>query len=585
MPGTLFVYASRSFKGVSIDDQADRIKADLGAQEISLIRQWLMSHEKTGEMMTLRNKHQLPFGKFPFYKSDDGVAPWRHLSRCDQTAPHPFVDDEQFDGVWRLGRPNLFFIVDDEQLMRPVDDRGMRLLREQVSSWEYVPVKVTDSGQTAQKPSKINDDHCFVAGTMVTTRRGNLPIEDVIKGDWVWTRKGWQEVECAGYTGKRDVLMMTTSDGRQLCGTGNHPIWTENGWTPLEQIERHAILTTCQITKSNRHQNALSLTELPSTVTRLQNNDRIGCITHPMLRTANEGSAIITWNYGNRCMAIFRMGIISIIKTAIRSTMQSTIWNVCRMKNIHATMRRKHHQNCKRFVAPIWQKVALKLPHGTAVPLGKRGIFNTLKTLALGNMRPSGQRAYSAQKTLKANIIHLGSVRQSAVNDIGTNDGIPWWKNIVRTAVSCLRRATRYADTALIRVHLKRDNGNGSTMEYVSNADSHWSVKRDVPVSVIDVVSAGQADVYNLQVKNVPEFYANGILVHNCDCLKSCLALFGPKATVLTETEVKQRAMAETFRDVPIVDNKANVLMGQQLWSLKYDQKRKEKKRDPMKFR
>lgn len=34
--------------------------------------------------------------------------------------------------------------------------------------------------------------------------------------------------------------------------------------------------------------------------------------------------------------------------------------------------------------------------------------------------------------------------------------------------------------------------------------------------SVISVVAAGNADVFNLTVTDCPEFFANGLLVHNC---------------------------------------------------------------------
>ena len=52
----------------------------------------------------------------------------------------------------------MFYIVDDEQIRFAHDDRGMKLLRDQVATWEYVPVKITETGMTAQKPSKVGDD-------------------------------------------------------------------------------------------------------------------------------------------------------------------------------------------------------------------------------------------------------------------------------------------------------------------------------------------------------------------------------------------------------------------------------------------
>lgn len=159
LAGLRFLYRARAFKYTSIDDQAIAIRSEMWPRE--KVVSWQMSHERTGEMLTLRQKYNLPFNKFSYYKPEDGVAQWRHMSRPDKHKPHPFLDDEQLeDGTWKLGRPNLYYVVDDEQLTVPRDDAGMKLLDDQVSTWDYVTVKVTETGQTAQKPSKINEDFC-----------------------------------------------------------------------------------------------------------------------------------------------------------------------------------------------------------------------------------------------------------------------------------------------------------------------------------------------------------------------------------------------------------------------------------------
>lgn len=157
LPNKYFLVKGRSFKATSIDDQAEIVKSELG-EMFSQVNQWQMSHERTGEMLTLQQKYQIPFAKFQYYKPEDGVAQWRHLSRPDKSQPHPFKKDEFVNGEWALGCPSLFYIVDDDQVLMPRDDNGLRLFREQVSTWEYVPVKITESGQTQQKPSKVNDD-------------------------------------------------------------------------------------------------------------------------------------------------------------------------------------------------------------------------------------------------------------------------------------------------------------------------------------------------------------------------------------------------------------------------------------------
>lgn len=38
----------------------------------------------------------------------------------------------------------------------------------------------------------------------------------------------------------------------------------------------------------------------------------------------------------------------------------------------------------------------------------------------------------------------------------------------------------------------------------------------------------GTADVYNISVEDTPEFFAEGVLVHNCDALRYlCVERFG----------------------------------------------------------
>lgn len=77
-------------------------------------------------------------------------------------------------------------------------------------------------------PTGRHDDQCLVAGTMVLTARGEVPIERVTCEDWAWTRQGYKRVERAWQTADAArVWRMTLEDGRVLRGTGGHPVATE----------------------------------------------------------------------------------------------------------------------------------------------------------------------------------------------------------------------------------------------------------------------------------------------------------------------------------------------------------------------
>lgn len=45
-----------------------------------------------------------------------------------------------------------------------------------------------------------------------------------------------------------------------------------------------------------------------------------------------------------------------------------------------------------------------------------------------------------------------------------------------------------------------------------------------VGVHVLSVRAAGQQPVWNLTVEGSPEYFANGVLVHNCDAMRYVVA-------------------------------------------------------------
>jgi len=70
------------------------------------------------------------------------------------------------------------------------------------------------------------DQMCHPAGTMITTRRGQVPIEDVLIDDEVLTRAGFAPLRWVGQTGESDELV-TITHSNDLCVTMTpcHPVW------------------------------------------------------------------------------------------------------------------------------------------------------------------------------------------------------------------------------------------------------------------------------------------------------------------------------------------------------------------------
>ncbi len=86
----------------------------------------------------------------------------------------------------------------------------------------------------------LNDHHrgrCLVPGELVTTRRGDVPVEDVRIGDEVYTHKGnWRRVVRLyqrDYSG--DVITVRSGD-HEVTVTPEHPVLTQRGWVDASDL-------------------------------------------------------------------------------------------------------------------------------------------------------------------------------------------------------------------------------------------------------------------------------------------------------------------------------------------------------------
>lgn len=81
-------------------------------------------------------------------------------------------------------------------------------------------------------PKSAHDDLCLVGETMIATKRGNIPLRDVRAGDMALTPDGWRKVTAAGATGIKPVIEVAG-----LVGTDNHPVFTfDRGYVRMDSV-------------------------------------------------------------------------------------------------------------------------------------------------------------------------------------------------------------------------------------------------------------------------------------------------------------------------------------------------------------
>lgn len=339
------------------------------------------------------------------------------------------------------------------------------------------------------KGDRLRSHACLVAGTLVETIDGPLPIEEVRSGMMVATRIGYRQVTRAWMSSPAaNVLTLTTNDGRKLTGTDNHPIFVKDcGFVLLGEVRIDSMLEciqypTASIEKAT--EKSLSGTRDSNTtdtlIPRIRQTGRISLVEpdSATLGCTSKSTATISVRR--------RKGITSTIRTAIPRTTIRAIWN-CVWDLVTFAGTQALRGISQRF-ASIFPRPALPLPCGMDRQRAESGTSN----------RPSRQ---------VSDIIRRNENVSIAASDMSANRERRRSNSVAGTArppLVALLASTTKCEPALLAESHSSAIGIGKT--------SH------APVCVAGVIAEIKTQpVYDLTVDEAHEFYANGILVSNSD--------------------------------------------------------------------
>ena len=254
-----------------------------------------------------------------------------HERKVDRIAgPDCFSRKPNYQGGGQgMSTAEVFKMVDKRLELRPGDpDRALKIrqFRERLK-WE-----LTDDGKLVDRPmmqafstcrhfirtipelaideDNVEDIDCFVAGTLISTPRGDIPIENIQVGDFVETPIGPRKILKSGLAGYEKTLLVNLGSQAFLEGTYDHKIFIKNhGLLPLCRLSTGDKLITkeelCEF--ENKFSKALSLESI-----------RKETILNAIQAIAmNLEPPFCTGRYGKRSLARFLMDSMSIIKTEI----------------------------------------------------------------------------------------------------------------------------------------------------------------------------------------------------------------------------------------------------------------------------
>ena len=338
-------------------------------------------------------------------------------------------------------------------------------LREEYENYKWLTDK-KDTTVYINKPQDGND-HCFTADTMITTDKGQKRIIDVCENnDKVLTSQGYQKVFKLWDNGEKEIwrVRLSFTEGDIVLNvTPNHKVKTLQGWKEVQQLKRGELLYAQPY-----------LMEEPIISIKEKNT------SHNTIKNYTE-------RCGNFIMEKFQKGITYTIKTAIALIMLLiTLFAYLWQSIIGYTQRRKEQEAEMKEESSISILFGIKQPNGIKAKQGENGTD------------------YTQNKCNRRNIIALVLY-------------------VVKNM--CLKRKVLY--TAVMRV-MQRQEGvvdwimrKGFVLfaEEFTQFQNSQRQKPAVVVSVLKSVTIEQKEikkVYDLTIVGTHEYYANGLLVHNC---------------------------------------------------------------------
>lgn len=340
----------------------------------------------------------------------------------------------------------------------------------------YVWAKDKD-GNYINEPED-HDNHCFVGETMIETLSGRKRIDSIKVGEYVLTSDGYRKVSKFfdnGYKRIFHIRLIFSNFIVEVKATPEHRFKTRNGWKQLKNLTETDVLYTC---KSLMGKNIVYTTE--NDISLVERKD-------------------FTEKCGNTSMEIYQKDTMSTTKTKIHGIMKLATLSLLRCTPICGFMR-KNKMRMKKYLHNVertWLKQVNMLLNGMDQKKARNGIANTLKN----NLQTQSQRSSSVngveRRFLQCRMELTDSVQISARQHTDT---------------------TRELTT-------KHENANGAVENLLqTNTVEHGIVAKVAAESIlqaseikkIEVISENIASVYDLEVEDMHEFFANGILVHNC---------------------------------------------------------------------
>jgi intein/homing endonuclease len=310
-------------------------------------------------------------------------------------------------------------------------------------------------------------NHCFSGDTLILTNNGAVQIKDIKPGNLVLTSKGCRIVNKLFKNGCKKILhirLIFHNFVIEIKATSEHKFKTDKGWKELRELKATDILY-------------LSKYLMGKSIIYTKEKDIF----------QEEQSDCISL-FGNFTTGKYPKGTKYIIEILIRQIMRLKILFACQYQNMDCCIKNKEEKEVKaKNKSLILTKFEKKQKYGTQAKREENGMLNTEKEQQK-NERIKNLFVKFVEKFIFQRIIKQNSVLINAGLNSGFNPELITKRELANcAAINSLQTSTTQIDFAVKCV-----------------------------LEDITLLDETESDVYDLEVNNMHEYFANGILVHNC---------------------------------------------------------------------